>query len=176
MSICPISHLLWLSVNDGGWNCIVQRSSPHKCGQKSCCNAFNAVVAAFASRYFCILIIFTCAWSSSLFMDLLGGSPRLPKYPYPFVFSLRDSTLWASPNHLLLLRCIHVLEQGPRAIIPIWALTPTIIIFHQNEVKNRYGAIGHTTYIIRSTHQHYHFLLLFTKLHMRNTCNIIWEL
>ena len=25
----------------------VQRSSPHKCGQESCCNAFNAVVAAF---------------------------------------------------------------------------------------------------------------------------------
>ena len=58
LSICPISHLLWLSVNGGGWNCTVQRSSPHKCGQKSCCNAFNVVVAAFASRYFCILIIF----------------------------------------------------------------------------------------------------------------------
>ena len=26
----------------------VQRSSPHKCGQKSCCNAFNAVIAAFS--------------------------------------------------------------------------------------------------------------------------------
>ena len=26
----------------------VQGSSPHKCGQKSCCNAFNAVVAAFS--------------------------------------------------------------------------------------------------------------------------------
>ena len=26
----------------------VQRSSPHKCGQESCCNAFNAVVAAFS--------------------------------------------------------------------------------------------------------------------------------
>ena len=25
----------------------VQGSSPHKCGQKSCCSAFNAVVAAF---------------------------------------------------------------------------------------------------------------------------------
>ena len=27
---------------------IVQGSSPHKCGQESCCNAFNAMVAAFS--------------------------------------------------------------------------------------------------------------------------------
>ena len=46
-SICLIKHFLWLSVNDGGWNYTVQRSSPHKCGQKSCCSAFNTVVAAF---------------------------------------------------------------------------------------------------------------------------------
>ena len=80
LSICPISHLLWLSVNGGGWNCTVQRSSPHKCGQKSCCSVFNTVVAAFASRYFCIFIIFACTWSSSLLLDPPGGSPRLPKY------------------------------------------------------------------------------------------------
>ena len=79
-SICPIRHLLWLSVNGGGWDCTVQRSSPHKCGQKSCCSAFNAVVAAFDFRYLCILIIFACAWSSSLSLDLPGRSPRLPKY------------------------------------------------------------------------------------------------
>ena len=46
-SICLIKHLLWLSVNGSGWDYTVQRSSPHKCGQKSCCSAFNAVVAAF---------------------------------------------------------------------------------------------------------------------------------
>ena len=80
LSICPISHLLWLSVNGGGWNCIIQRSSPHKCGQKSCCSAFNVVEAAFASKYFYILIIFACAWSSSLSLDPPRGSPRLPKY------------------------------------------------------------------------------------------------
>ena len=38
------------------------------------------MVAAFASRYFCILIIFACAWSSSLSLGPLGGSPRWPKY------------------------------------------------------------------------------------------------
>ena len=80
LSTCPISHLLWLSVNGDGWNCTVQRSSPHKCGQKSCYSAFNAVVAAFASRYFCILIIFACAWNSSLSLNPSWGSPRLPKY------------------------------------------------------------------------------------------------
>ena len=80
LSMCPISHILWLSVNSGGWNCTVQRSFPHKCGQKSCCSAFNVVVAAFAFRYFCILIIFACAWSSSLSLGPPGGSPRLPKY------------------------------------------------------------------------------------------------
>ena len=80
LSTCPISHLLWLSVNGGGWNCTIQRSSPHKCGHKSYCSAFNAVVAAFISKYFCILIIFACAWSSSLSLDPPGGSPRLPKY------------------------------------------------------------------------------------------------
>ena len=46
-SICLIKHLFWLSVNSGGWDYTVQRSSPHKCGQKSCCNVFNVVVAAF---------------------------------------------------------------------------------------------------------------------------------
>ena len=46
-SICPIKHLLWLFVNGGGWECTVQGSSSHKYGQKGCCSAFNAVVAAF---------------------------------------------------------------------------------------------------------------------------------
>ena len=46
----------------------VQRSSLHKCGQESCCNAFNAVVAAFFPRYFCILIpsVYICNLSSPL--------------------------------------------------------------------------------------------------------------
>ena len=46
-SACPIRHLLWLSVNGDGCNYTIQGFSPHKCGQKSCCSAFNAVVAAF---------------------------------------------------------------------------------------------------------------------------------
>ena len=46
-STCPIRHLLWFSVNSGGCDRTVQGSSLHKCGQKSCCSAFNAVVTAF---------------------------------------------------------------------------------------------------------------------------------
>ena len=46
-SICLIKHLPWLSVNGSGWGYTVQRSFSHKCGQKSCCSAFNAVIAAF---------------------------------------------------------------------------------------------------------------------------------
>ena len=142
MSIYPINHLLWLPVNvGGGWNCTVQRSSPHKCGQRSCYSAFNAVAAIFTSRYFCILIIFACTWSSSLSLDLLGGSPRLPKYLldryslYPRSIDSSDYIPsyflyviihWASPTHLLLLGRIQVLEYGPRPIIPIWVLTFTI--------------------------------------------------
>ena len=80
LSIYPIRHLLWLSVNGGGWDCIVQKSSPHKCGKKSCCSEFNVVIAAITFRYFYILIIFACAWSSSFSLDLLGGSSKLSKY------------------------------------------------------------------------------------------------
>ena len=45
-SICLIKHFLWLFVSSGGWKGTVQESSPHKCGQKGCCSAFNAVVTA----------------------------------------------------------------------------------------------------------------------------------
>ena len=78
MSISAIFFgFLWMI---GGWNYTVQWSSPHKCSQKSRCSAFNTVITAFASRYFCILIIFAYAWSPSLSLDTLGRSPRLPKY------------------------------------------------------------------------------------------------
>ena len=46
-SACPIKHLLWFSVNGDGCDCTVHGSYSHKCGQKSCCSAFNVVVAVF---------------------------------------------------------------------------------------------------------------------------------
>ena len=47
LSAYPIRHPLWSLVSYGSQYNNVQGSSPHKCGQKSSCNAFNAVVAAF---------------------------------------------------------------------------------------------------------------------------------
>ena len=47
----------------------VQRSTPHKCGQESCCNAFNAVVAAFSQdisaflSLSCTLVIYIHLWN-----------------------------------------------------------------------------------------------------------------
>ena len=47
LSTCPIRYPLQLSVSCGSQGGTVQRSSPHKCGQKSSYNAFNAMVSAF---------------------------------------------------------------------------------------------------------------------------------
>ena len=112
-----MSHkpLLWLSMNGGGWDCTVQRSSPHKCSQKSCSSAFNAVVEAFAFRYFCILIIFACAWSSSLSLDLLGGSPKLPKYLLDW-YSLYPRSINSS-DYILPSFFYVILHSGPLLII-----------------------------------------------------------
>ena len=47
----------------------VQRSSPHKCGQESCCNAFNAVVAAFSQdisaslSLSCTFVVYLHRWN-----------------------------------------------------------------------------------------------------------------
>ena len=102
-------------MNGGGWDCTVQRSSPHKCGQKSCCSAFNTMVATFTFRYFCVLIIFACAWSSSLSLDIPRGSPKLPKYlldwysSYPRRINSLDYILPSFPYVIL--------HSGPLLII-----------------------------------------------------------
>ena len=114
-NICPIRHLPWLPVDGGGWDCTVQRSSPHKCGQKSCCSAFNMVVVAFAFRYFYVLIIFACAWSSSLSLDLPGGSPKLPKHLLDWYSSYSRRT--NSSNYILPSFPYVILHFGPPLII-----------------------------------------------------------
>ena len=59
----------------------VQRSSPHKCGQESCCNAFNAVVAAFSQDISaslslpCALVIYLHLW------DFLEGGLKGSRGP-----------------------------------------------------------------------------------------------
>ena len=121
-SICPIRHLLWLSVNGSGWDCTVQKSSPHKCNQKSCYSAFNALVAAFAFRYFYILIIFACTWNSSLSLDLHGGSSNLPKH-------LLD---WYS----LYLRSINSSDYIPQSFLYVILHSgPLLIIYSSSDVS-----------------------------------------
>ena len=47
LSVCLIRHPFWLFVSCGSQNITVQGSSPHRCGQKVSCRAFNMVAAAF---------------------------------------------------------------------------------------------------------------------------------
>ena len=62
------------------WN-TVQGFSPHKCGKESCCNAFNAVVAAFSQdisaslSLSCALVIYLHLW------DFLEGGLRGSRGP-----------------------------------------------------------------------------------------------
>ena len=68
-----IRHFLYLFVSRGSQDSTVQRSSPHKCGQKSSCNAFNVVVAVFPQ-------IFLGFLSSCTFMrraPIVGASWRV---------------------------------------------------------------------------------------------------
>ena len=69
-STCPIRYLSWFPVSCSGWNYIVQGSSPHKCGQKSCCNAFIAVVTAFPLDIFAFLSLSYTLWSFFLTLEV----------------------------------------------------------------------------------------------------------
>ena len=78
----------------------VQRSSPHKCGQESCCNAFNAVVATFSQDISaslslpCTLVIYLHIWN---FLEGgLRGSRGPPRrhMPDPRRVFLSDQYPW----------------------------------------------------------------------------------
>ena len=70
-STCPIRYLPWFSVSCSGWNYTVQRYSPHKYGQKSCCSALNAVVTAFPLDIFAFLSPSYTLWSFFLTQEVL---------------------------------------------------------------------------------------------------------
>ena len=72
LSTCPIRYIFQLSVSCGGQDSTVHRSSPHKCGQKSSCNAFNVVVAAFSQIF---LVSFPLVSLCGMFpsIELPGG-------------------------------------------------------------------------------------------------------
>ena len=72
LSTCPIRCIFQLFVSCGSQDSTVQKSSPHKCGQKSSCNAFNAVVVAF-SQIFQVSFSLVCLCGMFPSMELPGG-------------------------------------------------------------------------------------------------------
>ena len=87
-STCPIRHLLWLSINGSGWMRPEKLLQCIKCGDNS-----------FSLKYFCIFILFIHFWSSSLSLEVLRKSAKLPKYSlnqhssYPSSITFSDCTL-----------------------------------------------------------------------------------
>ena len=67
LSAYPIRHSLWLLVSYDSQGSTVQGFSPHKCGQKSSCSAFNAMTTALSQ-------IFPSSYSSSMFVMLAPSS------------------------------------------------------------------------------------------------------
>ena len=90
-STCSIKHLLWLSVNGGGWDCTVQGSSPYNCSQKNRYSTFNAVVVAF------LLVI-------SIFLS----SSYMPEF-HPYLWKFLEGHL-SRPNTCL--TNIHPIREG----------------------------------------------------------------
>ena len=101
LSTCPIKHHFWFSVSCGSQGSIVQRSSPHKCGQKSSCSAFNVVVAAFP-------LIFLGLLPSRMFMrhvSIIGTSWKITLtaglYTLNYIHQVRGGTPSRTTFHLL---------------------------------------------------------------------------
>ena len=82
LSTCPIRHPLQLFVNYGCQGSTIQGFSPHKCGQKSSCSTFNAMVAAFhqiflSSHHHCTLMMHVsvtrASWNVTLIIRIHIG-------------------------------------------------------------------------------------------------------
>ena len=129
LSTCSIRYLLQLSVSCDSQDSTVQRSSPHKCSQKSSCNAFNAVVVVF-SQIFWVSFPLVCLCKTLLSIELPGGLFQWLKYTLelrwlgprrdspsdrpPFVPSLWDFKLEFLITIRLSLDHPNVLGQSPR--------------------------------------------------------------
>ena len=51
LSVCPVNHIFWFFVSCSNQSLTDQMSSPHKCGQESGYNAFNAAAVAFPQTF-----------------------------------------------------------------------------------------------------------------------------
>ena len=101
LSTYPIRHPLWFSVSCGSQCSTVQRSSSHKCGQKSSYSAFNAVVAAFPQIFLDFLL-------SCMFMrhvPIIGASWKITLivglYTLNYIHQVREGAPPWTTFHLL---------------------------------------------------------------------------
>ena len=95
-SICLIKYLPWLFVNGSGWGYTIQRSFSHKCGQKSCWNAFNTVVAAFPLD---ISVFLSSPYAPEVYpyrWRFLEGHPSPPLFPYATIYSRASPVIYSS--------------------------------------------------------------------------------
>ena len=125
----------------------VQRSSPHYCGQESCCCAFNTVVVAFPKIFMCPYYLLT----HLKFISVAGISCKItqvkrmptrltfvrseendPLGLLPSTFSLHNQSLWGLSNHLLLLGRIPISKWDLRPNTKVQAFAPTV---HKEEKK-----------------------------------------
>ena len=101
-STCPIRYLPWLPVSCSGWNYTVHGSSSHKCSQKSCCSAFNAVVTAFPLDIYAFLSPLYTLWSFFLTLEVPRKYVKVLGYllnqhsSYPSSITFSDCNLWSS--------------------------------------------------------------------------------
>ena len=138
-----LSHqtLFWLSVSCGSQCSTVQRSSRHKCGQKSSCSAFNAMVAAFPWIFLGFLLsrkfvrhvpIIGASWRVILTagIDILAAfiisEEEFLLGPRSFRSLLMRLQTGTPNNSLFLLGPFNVFGKSPRPNIWSWAFIPTI--------------------------------------------------
>ena len=135
--ICHIEQLFWLSVSSG-WKHYSKVFST-LIGQKSCCSAFNAVVAAFPKIFLCpyhllthlkSIFIARISWKItqvkriSTWLTFVRSEEDDPFGLLPLTLSLHDHSLWGLSRHLLLLGRIPISKWGLRPNTKVQAFAP----------------------------------------------------
>ena len=111
---------------------------------------------SFSLRYFCILILFVRAWSSSLLLEIPGRSPKSPKYlldqhsSYPRRITSSDYTLPPFPyviphsgTYLIVYSSSDVSTLSNRAQGPVYKFGPSSPHY---QLSQNFNAINQLTY------------------------------
>ena len=120
----------------------VQRSSPHYCGQESCCSAFNAVVVAFPKIFVSLSPpyapkVYLRCWNlledypsqvNAYLNDICQVRGGWPSRTTAFDSSLHDHSLWGISSHLFLLGRIPISKWGLRPNTKAQTFAPTVYI------------------------------------------------